>query len=132
MAAILELEGVCAHYGRIQALRDVSLRVEEGEVVTIIGANGAGKSTTLMAISGILRPMAGQVVYDGQDTASIAPEKLPSMGLCQVPEGRRILTTGVFLRPSSWSSQASVSSVTTTITAPRNSRCSQPGWAACC
>jgi len=89
-APVLELRGVSSGWGRAPAVRDLRLTVDKGEIVTIIGANGAGKSTTLMTISGILRPMAGQVFYNGQDTASIAPEKLPSMGLCQVPEGRRI------------------------------------------
>ena len=90
MAAILELEGVCAHYGRIQALRDVSLVVGEGEIVTIIGANGAGKSTTLMTICGIVRASIGDVRYLGQSITDVRADRLPSMGLCQVPEGRRI------------------------------------------
>ena len=107
MAAILELEGVCAHYGRIQALRDVSLRVEEGEVVTIIGANGAGKSTTLMTICGIVRATSGDVRYAGESIRHRRPDELPALGLCQVPEGRRIfprltvqenLDMGAFLR----------------------------------
>jgi len=87
---LLELRNLSAGWGRAPAIRDIWLSVQPGEIVTIIGANGAGKSTTLMTISGILRPMSGQVFYDGQDTAAIAPEKLPAMGLCQVPEGRRI------------------------------------------
>jgi branched-chain amino acid transport system ATP-binding protein len=90
VAAILELEGVCAHYGRIQALRDVSLVVGEGEIVTIIGANGAGKSTTLMTICGIVRASIGDVRYLGQSITDVRADRLPSMGLCQVPEGRRI------------------------------------------
>ena len=107
MAALLELEGVCAHYGRIQALRDVSLRVGEGEVVTIIGANGAGKSTTLMTICGIVRASAGDVRYAGESILTRRPDELPALGLCQVPEGRRIfprltvrenLDMGAFLR----------------------------------
>jgi branched-chain amino acid transport system ATP-binding protein len=107
VAALLELEGVCAHYGRIQALRDVSLRVGEGEVVTIIGANGAGKSTTLMTICGIVRASAGDVRYAGESILTRRPDELPALGLCQVPEGRRIfprltvrenLDMGAFLR----------------------------------
>jgi len=89
-APVLELRELSAGWGRAPAIREVSLSVMPGEIVTIIGANGAGKSTTLMSISGILRPMSGQVFYDGQDIAHISPEKLPAMGLCQVPEGRRI------------------------------------------
>ncbi len=90
MAAILELENVCAHYGRIQALRDVTLHVDEGEIVTIIGANGAGKSTTLMTICGIVRASAGDVRYQGRSIVDVRADLLPNMGLCQVPEGRRI------------------------------------------
>jgi branched-chain amino acid transport system ATP-binding protein len=90
MAAILELTDVSAHYGRIQALRGVSLRVEEGEIVTIIGANGAGKSTTLMTICGIVRTSSGDVRYQGRSIRDIRPDQLPAQGLCQVPEGRRI------------------------------------------
>ena len=90
MAAILELSGVCAHYGRIQALRDVSLHVDEGEIVTIIGANGAGKSTTLMTICGIVRASAGDVRYMGESIRDTRADLLPERGLCQVPEGRRI------------------------------------------
>jgi branched-chain amino acid transport system ATP-binding protein len=107
VAAILELEGVCAHYGRIQALRDVSLHVAEGEIVTIIGANGAGKSTTLMTICGIVRASAGEVRYQGASILDKRADELPALGLCQVPEGRRIfprltvqenLDMGAFLR----------------------------------
>ena len=90
MAAILELTGVCAHYGRIQALRDVSLHVDEGEIVTIIGANGAGKSTTLMTICGIVMASAGDVRYMGRSIRDTRADLLPERGLCQVPEGRRI------------------------------------------
>ena len=87
---ILELRNLSAGWGNAPAIRDVSLSINQGEIVTIIGANGAGKSTTLMTISAILRPMGGQVLYAGKDIAATAPEKLPEMGLCQVPEGRRI------------------------------------------
>lgn len=81
---------VSAHYGRIQALRDVSLSVEEGEIVTIIGANGAGKSTTLMTICGIVPASSGEVRYLGRSIADVRADQLPAKGLCQVPEGRRI------------------------------------------
>jgi branched-chain amino acid transport system ATP-binding protein len=90
VAAILELCDVSAHYGRIQALRGVSLRVEEGEIVTIIGANGAGKSTTLMTICGIVKATRGDVRYRGASIVGVRPDLLPERGLCQVPEGRRI------------------------------------------
>lgn len=87
---ILELKNVHSGYGSIKALRDVSLKVYPGEVVAIIGANGAGKSTTLMTICGIVPLEKGEVIYDGIAVKNIAPEKLPPLGLCQVPEGRRI------------------------------------------
>ena len=87
---ILELTDVQAHYGRIQALKGISLDLKQGEIVSIIGANGAGKSTTLMTICGILRASAGTVRYKGQVINDLSPDKLPGMGLCQVPEGRRI------------------------------------------
>ena len=87
---ILELKDVTAHYGRIQALKGISLSVEQGEVVSIIGANGAGKSTTLMAICGIVKCSSGNVLYKGEDISRVSADKLPAMGLCQVPEGRRI------------------------------------------
>jgi len=87
---ILELKNVHSGYGSIKALKGVSLKVYPGEVVTIIGANGAGKSTTLMTICGIVKAEKGEVLYQGQVINRVSPEKLPTMGLCQVPEGRRI------------------------------------------
>ncbi|WP_027183904.1 ABC transporter ATP-binding protein [Desulfovibrio inopinatus] len=87
---ILELDNVTAHYGRIQALRGISLTVRQGEIVSIIGANGAGKSTTLMAICGIVKVSSGDVRYQGKSITSTNADLLPSQGLCQVPEGRRI------------------------------------------
>lgn len=89
-APLLELRNLSAGWGRAPAIRDVCLTVNSGEIVTIIGANGAGKSTTLMSISAILKPMAGDVLYQGQSVGAVSPEQLPAMGLCQVPEGRRI------------------------------------------
>nr|WP_291465618.1 ABC transporter ATP-binding protein [Desulfobacula sp.] len=87
---ILELKDVHSGYGSIKALKGVSLKVMPGEIVAIIGANGAGKSTTLMTICGIVQVEKGEIYYDGQLINRISPEKLPTMGLCQVPEGRRI------------------------------------------
>ncbi len=87
---ILELHNVEAHYGRIQALKGVSLCVHAGEIVSIIGANGAGKSTTLMTICNILKASAGVVRYQGEDIGGVSADKLPERGLCQAPEGRRI------------------------------------------
>lgn len=87
---ILELRNVHSGYGSIKALKGISLKVYPGEIVTIIGANGAGKSTTLMTICGIIKAEKGEVLYQGQVINKVSPEKLPTMGLCQVPEGRRI------------------------------------------
>ncbi len=87
---ILELQNVSSSYGNIKALKDISLKVFPGEIVTIIGANGAGKSTTLMAICGIVPINKGDIFYNGKSIRGIAAEKLPVMGLCQIPEGRRI------------------------------------------
>ncbi len=87
---ILEMKNVHSGYGSIKALKGVSMKVMPGEIVAMIGANGAGKSTTLMTICGIVKATAGEVWYDGKKINKINPEKLPTMGLCQVPEGRRI------------------------------------------
>ena len=87
---ILELQNVSSSYGNIKALKDISLKIFQGEIVTIIGANGAGKTTTLMAICGIVPINKGNIFYNGKSIRGIAAEKLPVMGLCQIPEGRRI------------------------------------------
>ena len=87
---ILELKNVHASYGKINALKGISLKIYPGEIVAIIGANGAGKSTTLMTISGIVAAQQGEIHYEGKLINKVAAEKLPTMGLCQVPEGRRI------------------------------------------
>lgn len=87
---LLELSHLQVYYGAIHALRDVSLSVEAGEIVTLIGANGAGKSTTLRAISGLVRPREGQVRLDGEDITRLGPDQIVRRGLCHVPEGRRI------------------------------------------
>ena len=87
---ILELKNVSSSYGRIRALRGISLKVYPGEIVAMIGANGAGKSTTLMTICGIVATDTGEIFYNGLPIHGRAAETLPPMGLCQVPEGRRI------------------------------------------
>ncbi len=89
---MLRLEEVHAHYGAIHALRGVSLEVREGEIVSLIGANGAGKSSTLMAISGILRPHAGRIIFEGEDLADVPSHAIVERGISQVPEGRRIFS----------------------------------------
>jgi branched-chain amino acid transport system ATP-binding protein len=87
---ILELKNIYSSYGRIQALKGISIKIFPGEIVAMIGANGAGKSTTLMAISGVLSIDRGEICYKGRAIHGTPPEKLPPLGLCQVPEGRRI------------------------------------------
>jgi branched-chain amino acid transport system ATP-binding protein len=88
--AMLEIEHVHSYYGKIHALKDVSLNVDRGEIVTLIGANGAGKSTTLKTISGLLRPRHGSVRLEGEDLTTLLPHQIVTKGVIQVPEGRRI------------------------------------------
>lgn len=104
---MLELRNIQTFYGNIQALKDVSLTINEGEIVTLIGANGAGKSTTLMSISGVSPPRSGEILFRGEPIQSLSAEKIVSLGICQVPEGRHIfplmsvaenLEMGAFLR----------------------------------
>jgi branched-chain amino acid transport system ATP-binding protein len=90
MKPILELKNVSSGYGNIKVLKNVSLEVFPGEIVTIIGANGAGKSTALMTICGVVPAASGEIYYDGEPIHGLPAEKLPEKGLCQVPEGRRI------------------------------------------
>src|SRR5438445_5113670 len=90
--AALELRNVHTYYGHIHAIKGVSLRVEPGEIVTLIGANGAGKTTTLRTISGIQRPSQGEVLLNGQRIDRIPPHRIVEMGVCQSPEGRRIFS----------------------------------------
>jgi branched-chain amino acid transport system ATP-binding protein len=87
---LFSLEGLVVRYGEIEAVRGLTLSVEAGEVVTLLGANGAGKSTTLRAISGLLKPAAGDIVFDGKSIASLAPEAVVRLGIAHVPEGRRL------------------------------------------
>ncbi len=87
---MLELDGVHAHYGNIEALHGVSVRVERGEIVTIIGANGAGKSTLLMTVCGRPKPSAGEVLFEGQRLNGLEPYDIVNRGIAQAPEGRRI------------------------------------------
>ena len=87
---LLEINDLIVLYGEIEALRGVSLSVEEGQVVTLLGANGAGKSTTLRAISGLAKPAAGEILFDGRSIAGLGPEAIVRLGISHVPEGRRI------------------------------------------
>ena len=87
---LLELDNVKTYYGNIRALKGISIEVNEGEIVCLIGGNGAGKSTTLMTISGVLTPVDGDILYQGQSIVSVRPDNIVQMGICQVPEGRMI------------------------------------------
>ena len=87
----LNVRSIVTHYGDVLALRQVSLEVGEGEIVTLIGANGAGKSTTLRTISGLIRPTQGQIFFQERQIEGLKPEKIARMGIAHVPEGRRIL-----------------------------------------
>ena len=88
--AFLEMKNVHTYYGHIHALKDLSLTVEKGEVVTLIGGNGAGKSTTLNTMSGLLKPRQGSIQFEGEELTRFRPHELVGKGVVQVPEGRRV------------------------------------------
>src|SRR6187401_1773389 len=90
LVALLEVAGLEVYYGSIHALHGIDLAVGEGKIVTLIGANGAGKSTTLRTISGLLKPAAGSITFDGQSIAGAPPHKIVECGIIQAPEGRGI------------------------------------------
>lgn len=87
---MLTVDNINVYYGAIHALKGISVEVKEGEIVTLIGANGAGKSTTLRTISGLLRPKTGRITFEGNDIAAVPAQNIVKMGISQVPEGRRI------------------------------------------
>ena len=87
---MLQLENVNVFYGAIHALRDVSIAVNAGEVVTLIGANGAGKSTTLRAITGLLSPRSGRVIFEGEEITGVPAHQRVARGISMAPEGRGI------------------------------------------
>ncbi len=87
---MLSVENLHVAYGAIKALHGVSLKVPQGSIVTLIGANGAGKSTTLRALSGLVKPSSGSILYDGQEISKLPPHKIVGRGLCHVPEGRMV------------------------------------------
>jgi branched-chain amino acid transport system ATP-binding protein len=89
---LLNVDNVTVSYGGVRALRGISCQVEEGEIVALIGANGAGKSTTLKAICGLVRPQSGTITYNKKVLNKMPPHKIVSMGISQVPEGRRVFT----------------------------------------
>jgi branched-chain amino acid transport system ATP-binding protein len=87
---LISLDGLTVRYGEIEAVHGISLSVEAGEVVTLLGGNGAGKSTTLRAISGLTKAAAGEIVFDGRSIVALGPEAIVRLGIAHVPEGRRI------------------------------------------
>jgi len=104
---MLKIDGLSVYYGGIHALDDVSVSVEEGEIVTIIGANGAGKSTLLRAISGLVKSQSGSMMFEGKDLGKLSPHEVVAAGIAHAPEGRRVfaeltvsqnLRLGAFLR----------------------------------
>ncbi|MBV8183858.1 MAG: ATP-binding cassette domain-containing protein, partial [Hyphomicrobiales bacterium] len=88
--ALLEIDAIHVFYDNIEALKGVTFSVDTKQIVTLVGANGAGKSTTLRAISGILHPRSGDIRLDGESLSGVAPHEIAALGLMQVPEGRRI------------------------------------------
>lgn len=87
---MLKVEDINVYYGAIHAIKGISLDVPDGEIVALIGSNGAGKSTTLRTISGLLKPKTGKIIYGDQDITGVPAHKIVGMGLCQVPEGRHV------------------------------------------
>ena len=87
---MLRVEDINVYYGAIHAIKGISLEVNDGEIVALIGSNGAGKSTTLRTISGLMKPKTGRIMYDGEDITGVPAHKIVGKGLCQVPEGRHV------------------------------------------
>ena len=87
---MLTIDNLCVNYGAIRALHGISLTVEAGSIVTLIGSNGAGKSTTLRTVSGLIKPQQGTITYEGQRIDGLAAHRIVARGLCHVPEGRMV------------------------------------------
>ena len=107
---MLKVENIHVYYGNIHAIKDVSFEVKQGEIVSLIGANGAGKTTILKTISGLMHPKSGDIRFEGKSIKGVAPHKVVGLGLAQVPEGRRVflqmtveenLEMGAFTQPNS-------------------------------
>ncbi len=119
---LLEIKNVQVHYNKVAALKGINMAVPDSGIVTIIGTNGAGKSTTLRAISGLVRISEGEILFDGQRIDRLAPEKIVALGIAHVPEGRRVfpdltveenLRTGAFLRSDKAAIEADLEDVFT-------------------
>ena len=93
MNALLKISGLKVHYGAIEAVKGIDVELARGQITALLGANGAGKSTTLLALSGLVRASAGSILFDGVELRGIAPHGIVAQGVVQVPEGREILTT---------------------------------------
>ncbi|MCI5127757.1 MAG: ABC transporter ATP-binding protein [Candidatus Electrothrix sp. AUS3] len=132
---MLELRNLNTLYGNIQVLHDISLHVQQGEIITLIGANGAGKSTILMSICGIVPPRSGEILFNGTSLVHMSPNNIVALGLSQVPEGRHIfpeltvaenLDMGAFLRKDTQQIQRDLDHVYTLFPILADRR-SQPG-----
>ena len=113
MSNILEIKDLTVRFGGIRAVNGISMEVEKGQIVTLIGANGAGKSTILRSISGIVKPQSGDILFEGQSLAGLSPDKIVTRGVTLVPEGRRVfpnltvlenLKIGAYLRKDKFDS----------------------------
>jgi len=93
MSVLLRVQDMAVAYGHVEAVKGVSFHLEDGEITALVGANGAGKSTTLLALSGLLRPKAGKILFEGEDITRLRPHEIVRRGIVQVAEGRAILTT---------------------------------------
>ena len=114
---LLEVERVVAGYGQVRVLQEISLHVDEGEAVALVGANAAGKTTLLRTINGIVRPTSGQVRFDGRDITALAPHEITRVGIAQVAEGRQLfpemtvlenLELGAMSTPEAWDGRAAM------------------------
>ncbi|WP_103667898.1 ABC transporter ATP-binding protein [Pseudanabaena sp. BC1403] len=114
---MLDINNLSVNYGGIQALQDVSLTINEGEIVTLIGSNGAGKTTTLRTISRLVSQRSGQIIYNGKNVTNLRPDQIVKIGIAHSPEGRRVLARqtvldnlelGAFLRSDRWGIKADI------------------------